>query len=58
MTQSVIKDDPLTFKVPPGVYRDRELQIKLSTLVKDKLTNIRSQFKVKVMEMFYRIICF
>lgn len=36
------------FKVPPGIYHDRELQLKLSTLVKDLLTNTRSHFKVKI----------
>jgi len=58
MTQSVIKDEPSAFKVPPAVYRDRELQLKLSALVKELLTNIRSQFKVKVTIASYGIIYF
>ena len=50
-----LRDDPLTFKVPLGVYCDCELQLKLSTLVKELLTNIKSQFKVKVTNMSYHI---
>jgi hypothetical protein len=58
MTQSVIKDEPSVFKVPPAVYHDHELQLKLSALVKELLTNIRSQFKVKVKIASYEIIYF